>query len=235
MTQGREDEQDWEAVVPYAGPPSYQDADRPPVYPPPRSWGPPAHGAPPGYGVPPGYAAPPAYGAPGAPPAYGAPPFYGAAPGWAWAPPRPAGPTQPGTTVAAAVLAFVLALLTLFGTVYAMFFSALLAVSRSPAGGLGPWIALVQLAVVGALVVGGVYVLGSRRTWLLAAAAATIALSVYWAVVLSQPSLPGLGEDLLAVPLVFAVLAALTAGLACTPAARAWERHRRAGRAAAGG
>ena len=207
MTPGREDEQDWEAVVPYTGPPSYRDAQRPPVYPP-SGWT--------------------------AWPAWPASPAWPPPPGWAWAPPppRPAGPTRPATTVAAAVLAFVLALLTLFGTVYAMVFSALLAVTRSSAGGLGPWIALVQLAVVATLVAGGVYLLGGRRSWLLAAAAATVALSVYWAVVLSQVSLPGLdGDDLLAVPVVFAVLAALCAGLACTPAARAWERHASARRA----
>jgi hypothetical protein len=133
------------------------------------------------------------------------------------------------------VLAFVTAVLTLFGTVYGMVFSALVAVTRTSAGGLGPWIALVQLAVVGVLVAGGVLVLQGRRTWLLAAAAATVALSVYWTVVLSDASLPGLGDELLAVPVVFAVLAALSAGLASTPAARVWERHRAAGRAAAGG
>jgi len=199
VTQGREDDQDWEAVVPYTGPPSYQDGHRPPVY---------------------------------APPAYGPPPGWPPPQTWSWAPPRPPGPTRPGTTLAAAVLSFVLAALALIGTVYAMVFSALLAVTRSSAGGLGPWIALVQLAVEGALVAGGVVVLGGRRTWLLAAAAATVALSVYWAVVLSDASLPGLGDELLVVPVVFAVLAALAAGLACTPAARAWERQqadRRAG------
>ena len=225
MTRRSDDEQDWEAVVPHPGPPSRGSGyPGPTAYAPPPSWGPPAYGAQPGYGLPPGY---------GAPPGYGPPPGYGAPPGWHWAPPRPSGPTRPGETVAAAVLAFVLALLTLFGTVYAMVFSALLAVTRSSAGGLGPWIALVQLAVVGALVAGGVYVLGSRRTWLLAAAAGTVVLSVYWTVVLSEASLPGIGgDDLLVVPVVFAVLAALSAGLACTPAARAWERQqavRRAG------
>jgi hypothetical protein len=202
VTQRSDDEQDWEAVVPYTGPPSYQDAYRPPLY------------APPAYGPPPGWAPPQP---------------------WSWAPTGPAGPPRPGTTIAAAVLAFVLAVLSLFGTVYAMVFSALVAVTRSSAGGLGPWIALVQLAVVGALVAGGVLVLQGRRTWLLAAAAATVALAVYWAVVLSDASLPGLGDELLAVPVVFGVLAALSVGLAGTPAARAWERHRSSGRAAAGG
>ncbi len=160
---GQEDaaEQDWEAVVPYTGPP--RTAPVP-------DWPPPAH-----------------------PPAYGPPPGYAAPPGGYWPPPRPSRPARPGMTVAAAVLAFVLAALTLFGTVYAMAFSALLAVTRRSAGGLGPWIALVQLGVVGALVAGGLLVLGGRRSWLFAAAAAEVALSVYWVVVLDDAALPGLG------------------------------------------
>jgi hypothetical protein len=129
------------------------------------------------------------------------------------------------------VLAFVLAVLTLLGTVYAMALSALLAVSRRSAGGLGPWISLVHLGLVAALVAGGVLLLGGRRVWLLAAAAAELALAAYWWVVLDSAPLPGLG-GVSAVPVVFAVLAALSAGLACTPASRTWERHRQDQRAA---
>jgi hypothetical protein len=136
-------------------------------------------------------------------------------------------------TVAAAVLAFVLAALTLFGTVYAMAFSALLAVTRRSAGGLGPWIALVQLGVVGALVAGGLLVLGGRRSWLFAAAAAEVALSAYWLVVLDDAALPGLSGGVFTVPVVFAVLAAASAGLACSPAARDWDRSQAARRARA--
>jgi hypothetical protein len=131
------------------------------------------------------------------------------------------------------VLAFVLAALTLFGTVYAMAFSALLAVARRPDGGLGPWIALVQLGVVAALVAGGLLVLSGRRTWLFVAAAAELALSVYWVLVLDQAALPGMGDGVFAVPVVFGVLAAMSGGLACTPAARAWEGSRTGRRAAA--
>jgi hypothetical protein len=131
------------------------------------------------------------------------------------------------------VLAFVLAVLTLFGTVYAMAFSALLAVTRRSAGGLGPWIALVQLGVVGALVAGGLLVLGGRRTWLFAAAAAEVVLSVYWVVVLDDAALPGMGDGVFTVPVVLTALAVVSAGLACTPAARAWERSQAARRAVA--
>ena len=207
---GEEDaaEQDWEAVVPYTGPPRTAS---PPGWPPP-AYAPPAYGPPPGYGPAPGWGAPP---------------------GAHWPPPRPSGPARPGSTITAAVLAFVLAVLTLFGTVYAMAFSALLAVTRRSAGGLGPWIALVQLGVVGALVAGGLLVLGGRRSWLFAAAAAEVALSVYWLVVLDDAALPGLDGGVFAVPVVFAVLAAASAGLACTPAAREWERGSAARRARA--
>ncbi|GAB3344030.1 hypothetical protein [Modestobacter lapidis] len=202
MTQRPEEEPDWDAVVPYTGPPSSRPAP---------GWAPPV------------YAPPPApYGLPYAPPT-----------GWAWAPPRPVRPQRPGASIAAAVLAFVLAALTLFGTVYAMAFSALLAVSRRSAGGLGPWIALVQLGVVGLLVAGGLLVLGGRRAWLFVAAGAEVALSVYWVVVLDAAALPGLGDGVLTVPVVFVVLAAASAGLACTPAARAWERSQAARRAGA--
>lgn len=174
MTSGRE-EQDWDAVVPYTGPPRWQ------------------------------------------------PSVYAPQPGQYWTPlPRPARPRPPGTTIAAAVLAFVLALLTLVGTVYAMVFSALLAVTRSSAGGLGPWISLVHLGLAAALVAGGVLVLGGRRSWLFAAAAGEVALSVYWAMVLADATLPGLGDGVYTVPVVVTVLAAVSAGLACTPSARAW-------------
>lgn len=200
MTQRPDEDQDWEAVVPYTGPPRWE----PPVYAPQPGWAPPAQAWAPGWAAP-----------PGAP----------------WPPRRPAGPARPGVTIAAAVLAFLLAAMTLFGTVYAMALSAMLAVTRRSAGGLGPWIALVQLGLVAALVAGGVLVLGGRRAWLLAAAAAELALSVYWVVVLDDAALPGLGGGVLAVPVVFAVLAAASAGLACTPAARAWERGQEARRA----
>jgi hypothetical protein len=200
-------DQDWEAVVPYTGPPRTAPAP---------DWPPPAY-------PPPAYAQPPApYGLPYAPPS-----------GWAWVPPRPPGPSRPGVTIAAAVLAFVLAVLTLFGTVYAMAFSALIAVTRRPGGGLGPWIALVQLGVVGALVAGGLLVLGGRRTWLFVAAAAEVALSLYWIVVLGDAALPGMGDGVFTVPVVFAVLAVVSAGLACTPAAREWDRGQVARRAGA--
>jgi hypothetical protein len=209
-------EQDRDAVDPYPGPPGYAPAQghgpaqtwAPPAYAPPPGWPPPAHGPQPGWSAP--------------PPA-----------GWTWVPPRPPGPTRPGAAVAAAVLAFVLAVLTLFGTVYAMVFSALLAVTRRSGGGLGPWIALVQLGVVGALVAGGLLVLGGRRVWLFVAAAAELALSVYWVVVLDDAALPGMGDGVFTVPVVFAVLAAVSVWLACTPAVRAWDRSQAARRAAA--
>jgi hypothetical protein len=200
VTQRPEEEQDWEAVVPYTGPPRWG----PPAGP--QSWPPPVYAPPPGYAQPPG-------------------PY--------WAPPRPPGPPRPGAVIGAAVLAFVLAVLTLFGTVYAMAFSALLAVTRRSGGGLGPWIALVQLGVVAALVAGGVLLLGGRRPWLFTAAALEVALSVYWVVVLDDAALPGMGDGVFAVPVVLAVLAAVTAGLACTPAARAWDRSSAARRAPA--
>ncbi|WP_448613084.1 hypothetical protein [Modestobacter sp. URMC 112] len=190
MSAGPGEQQDWDAVVPYTGPPSYGPGNPPPAYP---------------------------------PAAFGYPP-----PAWGPAPRAPSGPSRPGTTIAAAVLAFVLALLTLFGTVYAMVFSALLAVTRRSAGGLGPWISLVHLGLVAALVAGGVLVLGGRRAWLLAAAAAEVALSVYWAVVLDAAALPGLGGGVFGVPVVFAVLAAASAALAATPSARTWRPGRAA-------
>ncbi len=221
MTQGwgrpgtpdEDAQQDWEAVVPYTGPPGYGS----------QPYGPPGYGPPPW--TPPGYPAQPAWGAQPQP-AWGAPP-----PGWTWSPPRPPGPARPGAAIAAAVLAVVLALLTLFGTVYAMVFSALLAVTRRSAGGLGPWIALVQLGVVGALVAGGLLLLGGRRVWLFVAAGAELALSVYWVVVLDDAALPGMGDGVFTVPVVFAVLAAVSAGLACTPAVAAWDRSQAARRA----
>jgi hypothetical protein len=119
------------------------------------------------------------------------------------------------------------------GTVYAMAFSALLAVTRRSAAGLGPWIALVQLAVAAAVVTGGILVLGGRRRWLLAAAGAELALAGYWWVVLAEAPTTPLGDGMVSVPLVFAVLAAVSAGLTFLPASRDWERTERSRRGSA--
>ncbi|WP_369133277.1 hypothetical protein [Modestobacter sp. I12A-02662] len=124
--------------------------------------------------------------------------------------------------IAAAVLAFASAGFVALGTVYAMVFSALLAVVEGPAAGLGPWIALVQLAVVGALVTGGVQQLRGRPRWLRGAAAAQVALSIYWAVVLGDVTAVPVSDAALSVPVVFAALALAAAGCTVLPEARAW-------------
>ncbi|WP_222263745.1 hypothetical protein [Modestobacter marinus] len=151
------------------------------------------------------------------PPASGWPPGSGwPAPGWV----RP--PRRPGVVITAAVLAFVSAGFVALGTVYAMVFSALLAVVDGPAAGLGPWIALVQLAVVGALVTAGVQELRGRPRWLRGAAAAQVALSIYWAVVLGDVTAVPVSDAALSVPVVFAALALAAGGCTVLPEARAW-------------
>jgi hypothetical protein len=124
--------------------------------------------------------------------------------------------------VTAAVLAFVSAGFVALGTVYAMVFSALLAVVDGPAAGLGPWIALVQLAVVGALVTAGVQELRGRPRWLWGAAAAQVALSIYWVVVLGNVTAVPVSDAALSVPVAFAALALAAGGCTVLPPARSW-------------
>jgi hypothetical protein len=203
VTQPPPPEPDWEATTPYAGPPSYPARPGPHQQPFPAP--PAAYGPPPGWGAP-GWGAP-GWGAPG----WGAP---------GWGPPPPPRPQRPGTSIAAAVLAFTLALLTLVGTVYAAAFSALLTIARRPTGGLDSWTPLAQLVVVGALVAGGVLVLGGRRTVLLIAVVVELLLAVWWFVVLGDVAPSGVSGSVGLLPLVFGVLAAIAAGLAFTPSAQ---------------
>jgi len=187
---------DWDASTPYAGPPSYGPADRP-------SWSAP---------VP----------APYPVPSYGTAPYGAPAGGWAPYPPAPARPQRPGSVIAAAVLLFVSAVLVLLGTLYGMAFSALADLAYGPDSGLSPWLALVQLAQVGLLVVGGVQVLARDRRWLLIGCAVQLALSLYWAVVLTRLASPTFSDTVLVLPVVYGVLAAVAAGLTFLPDARAW-------------
>jgi hypothetical protein len=224
VTQPQHPEPDWEATTPYAGPPSYPAQ---PYQPGPRQQ---PFAAPPAYGPPPDWGAP-GWGAPGwGAPAYGPPPGWGA-PGWG--PPQPVRPQRPGTSIAAAVLGFTLALLTLVGTVYAAAFSALLTLARRPDGGLDSWTPFAQLLVVVVLVAGGVLVLGGRRTVLLAAAVAELLLAVWWFVVLGDVAPSGLSGEVVLLPLVFGLLAAVAAGLTFTPSAQAWAGQEEGRRAAA--
>ena len=215
-----EQEPDWEATTPYAGPPSYPAQPGPHQQPfaapyegPTPGWGVPADGPPPGWAV-------PGWGVPG----WGVP---------GWGPPRPTGPQRPGTSIAAAVLAFTLALLTLVGTVYAAAVSALLTIARRPTGALDSWTPFAQLLVVAALVAGGVLVLGGRRTVLLGAAVVELLLAVWWFVVLGDVVPSGVSGPVGLLPLVFGVLAAVAAGLTFAPSAQEWARHEEGRRAAA--
>ena len=223
---------DWDAGTPhpgtpYAGPPSYGPADR-------QSWSPPSvpygtgaqpYGTAPYGGQP--YGTAPYGGQPYGTAPYGAPP-YGAPgagqPGWGWTPypQRPTGPQRPGSVIAAAVLVFASALLVLVGTLYGMAFSALVDLAYGPDSGLSPWLALVQLAQVGLLVVGGTQVLARDRRWLLVGCAVQLALSVYWAVVLTGLASAAFSDSVLVLPVVYGVLALVAAGLTFLPDARAW-------------
>ncbi|MGY1838532.1 MULTISPECIES: hypothetical protein [unclassified Modestobacter] len=226
---------DWDAVPPpgqspHGGPPpSGQPWDQQPWGPPPaahQQWGPP-----PQWGPPQPQWGPPPH--PGQQPYPGAQPYPGPQQyaGWGgYAPPFARGRRRPGVVVGAAGLAFGSALLTLVGTVYAMAFSALLAVTRGPSAGIGPWIALVQLLVVALFVVGGLTALsGGRREWLWAAAAGQVCLSVYWVVVLNGTTAP-IGEAVIVLPVVYGALGVAAAGLTVLPDAVAWSRTAAMGR-----
>ncbi|MGY1856314.1 DUF3824 domain-containing protein [Modestobacter sp. SYSU DS0290] len=223
---------DWDAVPPHpqqpAGPPYGGPPPMPQQWAPPpaaQQWGPPP--MPQQWGPPP--AAQQQWGPPpAASQQWGQPPY----PGWGgYAPPFARGPRRPGVVLGAAALAFGSALLTLVGTVYAMAFSALLAVTRGPSAGIGPWIALVQLLVVALFVVGGLMALsGGRREWLLGAAVAQVGLSVYWVVVLTSAAPAPIGDTVLVLPVLYGALAVAAAGLTFLPDAVAWSRAAQARR-----
>jgi hypothetical protein len=202
---------EWDGNTPYAGPPQYapqQQYGQPP-YGQPQQWGPPPY-AHPGYPQ-------PGYPQPGYP-----------QPGWGWVPypPQQSGPQRPGSVITAAVLVFVSAVLVLLGTLYAMAFSALLSLARGPNNGIGPWLALLQLALAGLLLAGGLRALSRDRRWLLGAAAGQLALSVHWFRVLGDLAPPTVNESVLVLPLVYGALAVVAAGLTFLPDARAWTARR---------
>ncbi|MCZ2819994.1 hypothetical protein O2V63_06605 [Modestobacter sp. VKM Ac-2977] len=214
---------DWDAV-PYTGPPSYG--------PPPQQPGP---GHPSGYGPPPqGWAAPQPW---TAPQEWAAPQGWPPPPGWVpvgwgppgWGPPggwgAPQRPARPGSVVAAAVLAFVSALLVVLGTIYGLAFSALLSLAQGPSAGVGTGTALAQLALVALLVVGGLRQLNGDRRFLLAACGLQLALSLYWVTVLGDLSARTIGDALGFVPVLYVVLAGTAAGLTFLPDARAWGKR----------
>ena len=215
----------WDAVPPHTGPP---DAGQPDAEPPdaePPYTGPPAYGRPPyEWGTPPHQ-----WGT--APYQWGTPPYqYSPVPGppqpaWGWGPyPPPRRRQRPGPVIAAAVLAFASDVLVLVGTVYAVAFSALLSLARGPDAGMGPLLTLLHLAVAALLVVAGLRVLGGDRRWLLGAAAVQLGLTVFWIVVLDGLSPATLRSSVVVLPLVYAVLAVVAAGLTALPGVRAWTR-----------
>ncbi|MCW2509809.1 MAG: conserved rane protein of unknown function [Modestobacter sp.] len=205
---------EWDGGAPYAGPPQYA-----PQYAPQPQWGPPPY-PPPGHPQPgwpqPGYPQP-GYPQPGYP-----------QPGWGWGPypPQQRPPQRPGPLIAAAVLVFVSAALVLLGTLYAMAFSALLSLARGPNTGIGPGLAVLQLALAGLLVAGGLRALSRDRRWLLGAAAGQLALSVHWFRVLGDLAPPTVNGSVLVLPLLYGALAVVAAGLTFLPDARAWTARR---------
>jgi hypothetical protein len=196
---------EWGAGTPHGGPPQYEPPPYGPPYggPPQQQWRPPQQWGPP---------------QPWGPPPY--PPPGSPQPGWG-ATPYPPRPQRPGSVIAAAVLAFASAVLVLVGTVYAMAFSALLSLARGPDAGMGAWFALLQLALAGLLVVGGLRALSRDLRWLRGATAVQLALSVYWLVVLDDIAPPTVGAGVLVLPLLYGALAAVAAGLTFLPDARA--------------
>ena len=178
------------------------------------------------------YTGPPQYQPPQyPPPQYSTPQYsstYGPPPGWG-PNPYPPRPQRPGPVIAAAVLAFASAVLVLVGTVYALAFSALLSLARGPDAGIGPVVALLQLALTGLLVAGGLQVLHRNRWWLLGAAAGQLAMTVYWLVVLDDVAPSTIDGTVLTLPLLYGALAVVAAGLTFLPGARTWTTPRTRG------
>ena len=216
---------------PWAEPSSATDQEQvyagpPPTVPPPYPL-PPVHG----YGVPPyAYGPPPPYGHPGA---YGRP-YPGG--------PYPGPQRRPGQVIAAAVLAFVQALLVLIASLYVWFFASLaeLAIEQSPNAAPAPayefaregtTLTVVQLVSVVLLVVAGILALSrrTRRAWLLlvGALAAQVALALYWWAQLSDLLGPAAAAGdvagvLGALSLFFAAAPVVALGLVLFGGGRRW-------------
>lgn len=167
---------------------------------------------PPGY-APPGYPAqlPPGAYPPGAYPSGGYPPGYPAGPG---------GPVKPGVVTAAAVLAYVQAGFLVFGGLVSFAGARVLADLDVSVGGSGLLTVLGVLALVaaGLLIAGGVAIHHRKPGLLIAGCAVSLALSLWWLVLLGQESAG------VTMPLLFTVLPIISVSLALGATARAWVR-----------
>ncbi|MEU2349366.1 hypothetical protein [Modestobacter sp. NPDC049651] len=195
---------DWDPPEPYTGPPRYEGG-RPPVWaaptwgPPPQQWGQQQWGQQPHWG----------------------PPQH-------WAPlPPPSRPRRPGTVVAAAVLAYVSAVLVLLGTLWGLLLSGLLALAGQLPLGFGPVMAGLQLALIGLLVTGATRALGLRRRWLLAALVLQLALAGWWWSTLGGVSDLVSDGGVAQLPWLFAGLAVVAAGLAWSAELTRWTARGR--------
>lgn len=171
----------------------------------------------------PGYPPPSPYGYPGYPP-YGYPtPYpYAPPPGYPYQPPRPG---RPGTTIAAAVLGFVLAAVLL---VAAMLLLGGASAINSVADDIDAdtswtveWLidAVINLFAAGALIAGGVALLSRQRVGLYLMSAANlvvIACGVYW---VARFDVNG---GLAGFAIVFCGLAVVSTALAWTPNGLRW-------------
>jgi hypothetical protein len=124
--------------------------------------------------------------------------------------------------IAAAVFAFVSAVLVLIGTLYGAAFGALLTLARGPDAGMPLWFALLQVVLAGVLVVGGIRVLARDRRWLLGAAAVQLALCLWWSLALDDIATSVFQDTVRVLPLLYGVLALLAGGLTFLPDARQW-------------
>ncbi|WP_155858696.1 hypothetical protein [Candidatus Blastococcus massiliensis] len=216
---------------PYAGPPPQYP---PPQYPPPQH---PAQYPPAQYGgPPPGWQQPYGAPAPWGQPAWGAGPY-----GAPWGPPRAVVRT-PGQVIAAAVLAFVQAVVVLVASLYVWFFASIADIASSGRPDVytsatarqlateGTILAIIQLVSAVLLVAGGLLALNKRTSTsyrvLAGAHIVQVLLALYWAGRLLDVlgDLPGQnGEGALAAfSLFFLAGPAVALGLLLTTRARHW-------------
>lgn len=219
-------------VEPYSGPPPTA---------PPQGWGPPG-GAPQQPWGQQSWGQPPWQQQPWGPPPQWGQPQWGQAPyGAPWGPPRPVERT-PGQVIAAAVLAFVQAVVVLVASLYVWFFASIADIASSGRPGVytsetarrlateGTVLAVVQLVSAVLLVAGGIMALNRRTpgaSRLLAGAhIVQVVLALYWAgrlldVLGDLPGADGEGS-LAAFSLFFVVGPVVSLGLLLSGAARRW-------------
>lgn len=140
----------------------------------------------------------------------------------------PAKPPKPGSVKGAAVLAFVQSGFVIVGGIYTFGGGAILSdVEFNDTTGLGTQIIILgvlSLLAGGLLIAGGVSAFNRKFTLLLAGAGLSLALSVWWIIMITAYDIPVLTSGFLVLAIVFAVMPILSIALLLGSTSQRWSK-----------